>query len=259
MLLQNDTLEKRWRLLEPMIEIYGPDDDVPRPTMIMFHGCGGVGPHNTLYAEAATATGIRIFLVDSFGARGWGRTFAVSMICTGMALQGYERSGDVLAAVWGIRQRKDVDATNLMLFGESHGGWSIMDLMTEKLTRPGEARLENPDPKWLDGVRALFFIYPYINFPARTNFNAWHYRPRVFTVAAELDHLTPYAHTIKTMERLNAEGVPTQTLSLKATHAFDANEYSGGLMRYDEAATKASIEALLGYIDSVFGSISQPV
>lgn len=256
MLRFNDTLEKRWRMLEPGIEVFGPDDDRPRPALIMFHGCGGVRPQLKLYAEAAAMTGIRIFLVDSFEPRGWGRTFAVSMICTGMVFQGYERSGDVLAVLYGLSQRKDVDAGNLMLLGESHGGWTIMDLMTEKLTRPGEARLENPDPKWLAGVKGVFLIYPYINFPARTNFNRWHYRPRVFTVAAELDHLTPYAHTMKSMEKLKADGVPVETLTVSATHAFDEPEFSGGIMRYDEAATKASIQALLGFIDSVFGTVA---
>jgi dienelactone hydrolase len=258
MLLNNDTLEKRWRMLAPRIEVFGPDDGAPRPALVMFHGCGGVRPQLKLYAEAAAVTGIRIFVVDSFAPRGWGRTFAVSMICTGMVFQGYERSGDVLAALWGLSQRRDVDASNLMLFGESHGGWTIMDLMTEKLTRPGEARLADPDPKWLAGVKGLFLVYPYINFPARTNFNRWHYRPRVFTVAAELDHLTPYAHTLKTMDKLRADGLDVRTLGVKATHAFDEAEFSGGVMRYDEVATKASIEALLGFIDSVFGAVARP-
>jgi len=258
MLLQHDTLEKRWHMLEPRIEVYGPDDDAPRPALIMFHGCGGLRPQLKLYAEAAAVTGIRIFIVDSFGSRGWGRTFAVSMICTGMVFQGYERSGDVLAVLWGLSRRSDVDASNLMLFGESHGGWSIMDLMTEKLTRPGEARLADPDPKGLDGVKGLFLVYPYINFPARTNFNRWHYKPRVFTVAAELDHLTPHAHTLKSMAKLKADGLEVQTLSVKATHAFDEAEFSGGIMRYDAAATQASMEALLGFIDSVFGTVVRP-
>ena len=259
MLLQNDTLAKRWQMLEPRMEVFGPDDDVARPALIMFHGCGGLRPQLRLYAEAAAVTGIRIFLIDSFTPRGWGRTFAVSMICTGMVFQGYERSGDVLATLYGLSQRKDVDASNLMLFGESHGGWTIMDLMTEKLTRPGEARLADPDPKWLAGVKGLFLVYPYINFPARTNFNRWHYHPRVFTVAAELDHLTPYAHTVKSMEKLKADGVPTQTLTLKATHAFDEAEFSGGIMRYDESSTLASMQALLGFIDSVFGPVARSI
>jgi len=255
----NDTLEKRWVLLEPRMEIYGPDDDRPRPALIMFHGCGGLRPQLKLYAEAAAVTGIRIFIIDSFGARGWGRTFAVSMICTGMVFQGYERSGDVLAALWGVGRRKDVDASNLMLFGESHGGWTIMDLMTEKLTRSGEARIHDPDPKLLDGLKGLFLVYPYINFPARTNFSRWQHKTRVFVVAAELDHLTPYAHTMKTIDKLKAEGIPMQSISLNATHAFDESEFSGGIMRYDEAATKASMQAMLGFIDQVFGTVANPV
>jgi len=131
-----------------------------------------------------------------------------------------------------------------------------MDLMTEKLTRSGEARIHDPDPKLLDGVKGLFLVYPYINFPARTNFSRWQHKTRVFIVAAELDHLTPYVHTMKTVEKLKAEGIPMQSISLAATHAFDETEFSGGIMRYDEAATKASMQAMLGFIDSVFGTVA---
>ncbi|MGZ3297400.1 MAG: dienelactone hydrolase family protein [Asticcacaulis sp.] len=254
----NDTLAQRYDRLAPFIEVYGPDDDLRRPALLMFHGCGGKRPHIALYAEAAASTGIRVFVVDSFAPRQWGRNFAISMVCTGLAFQGYERSGDVLAALWGIRKRDDVDPSRLILFGESHGGWAIMDLMTQKLTRPGEARLADPDPKLLDGVAGLFLVYPYINFPARTNFSGWRYRPRVMTVAAELDHLTPYTHTLKVMDRLKSDGVAVEVLSLNATHAFDETEFSGSIMRYDEAATQRCIEAMLGFIDSVTGLVPQP-
>jgi len=63
-------------------------------------------------AEAAGAAGWRAFIVDSYAARGWSRTFALAMVCTGILLRGHERAGDVLACIHAMSQRRDVDASS---------------------------------------------------------------------------------------------------------------------------------------------------
>ena len=40
-----DTLSERWATLEPTTVVVGPDDDVKRPAVLLFHGCGGMRPH----------------------------------------------------------------------------------------------------------------------------------------------------------------------------------------------------------------------
>ncbi|KAK0350373.1 hypothetical protein LTR94_029295 [Friedmanniomyces endolithicus] len=112
-----DDLKSRWARLEPHVSVVGPDDDLPRPAVLLFHGCGGLRSHLPRYAEAAKARGWRAFIVDSYGPRGWGRAFTLTAVCTGLALRGYERAGDVLAAIQGISQRPDVDETKLTLAG----------------------------------------------------------------------------------------------------------------------------------------------
>jgi dienelactone hydrolase len=97
-----DDLKRRWARLEPHLTIVGPDDDRPRPAVLLFHGCGGLRSHLPRYAEAAKAAGWRAFIVDSYGPRGWGRAFTLTAVCTGLAFRGYERAGDVLAAIQGI-------------------------------------------------------------------------------------------------------------------------------------------------------------
>ncbi len=79
-----DTMAKRWGRLEPHLEVYGPKDSIPRPAVLLFHGCGGLRDHVRYYAEAAAARGYRAFVVDSFAARGWTRTFGLMFVCTGL-------------------------------------------------------------------------------------------------------------------------------------------------------------------------------
>ena len=252
--VKKQSLNERFALLEPNIQVFGPKDEAKRPALILFHGCGGLRDHVLLYAEIAAMKGIRAFVVDSFAPRGWGRSTATSLICTGLMFQGYERAGDVLAVLWGLSQRADVDQNQIMLMGESHGGWAIMDLMTLKLDRSGQAGISDPDPRLLDGVKGLFLVYPYINFPARTNINDWHYSPKTMVIAAKHDHLTPLFHTRQICKRLKSKGLPLDMIELNASHAFDEVENDGLIMQYNPDATKSALDALIGFLAEVFGS-----
>jgi len=248
-----DTLAERFDRLKPHITVYGPEDDLPRPAILLFHGCGGLRPHIHLYAETAVKSGLRAFVIDSLKPRGMGRTAAVSLVCTGMVLQGYERSGDVLASLWGISHRPDVLSDQIILAGWSHGGWSIMDLMTQPLTRAGEARLKDPDAALMTRIKGLFLVYPYINFPARSLTKPWIHKPPTTVVLAINDHLTPYKSARTTFARLSADGLSLHSLSLKASHAFDEETFSkGGPMAYDAEAVQASHDALTGLLAYLF-------
>src|SRR5262249_31575405 len=99
-----DTLERRWAKLWPHIEQYGPAGDDLGPAVLMFHGCGGQRPHLRRYADAAVRAGFRAFMVDSYTPRGWSRKVASHFVCAGLAFRGDKRAGDVLAALWGVRQ-----------------------------------------------------------------------------------------------------------------------------------------------------------
>ncbi len=249
-------MAKRYALLQPFVTVYGPQDDKVRPGMVLFHGCGGLRPHVHLYAQAAALTGTRCYVVDSFAARGWDRNFAVSLICTGAVMQGYERSGDVLSMLWGLKQSGLVDMDKVILTGFSHGGWSIMDLMTEPLVKPGEAKLADPDHTLADAVAGLFLVYPYINFPARSNTRPWVRTPKTFVVLAQKDHLTPIRHSDKIFAKIKAAGADVTTLTLNATHAFDEEDNKGAVMAYSPEAVQASVEAMLKFLESTI--VAQP-
>jgi len=61
----------------------------------------------------------------------------MATVCTGLLLRGWERAGDILAAIDGVSRRSDVDASTLLLGGWSHGGWGIMEALSAERDRPG--------------------------------------------------------------------------------------------------------------------------
>lgn len=230
-----DTAEQRWAMLEPHVQAYGPGDDTPRGTVILFHGCAGMRPHIETYAEAAADEGFRAFIIDSYAARGWSQAWATGFVCSGAAFWGRERAGDVLAAVMGISRRSDVDAQRIGLAGWSHGSWSIMDLMTMALDRPGEAGLADPDPKWLDGVRSLFLAYPYGGVGALSRSRGWVRGPETLAVVCEKDHITGQADALRIFEAPRNCETTVHMWMAPGTHAFDAPGHEGfpSPMRYD--------------------------
>ncbi|MBW8880602.1 MAG: dienelactone hydrolase family protein [Asticcacaulis sp.] len=237
-------MEQRFERLMPHVRVFGPADAIPRPAVLMFHGCGGIAPNLVMYAERAAALGVRVYLVDSYAPRGWTRKFGAHWVCKGFYLRGYERSGDVLAMLWGLSRRYEIDPKQLMLAGWSHGAWAIMDLMTQRLDRAGDARLADPSPAWLDGVKGLFLPYPYINFLARSVTRPWHHKPPVFAILTLKDHLASYRQSLRLVEGLRKQGVSVETMTLDSTHAFDEEGIDKTrIMRYDEAGFQSTLEA----------------
>ena len=244
-----DSVAQRWARLEPHVIAYGQDDDSPRPAVLLFHGCGGLRPHLQRYAEAAAAAGWRAFVIDSYAPRGWDRTLSLTMVCTGVLLRGPERAGDVAAAVWGLAQRTDVDASRLVMAGWSHGSWSMMDLMTMRLERPGEAGLADPQTAApaLAGLRGLGLFYPYVGPGALSRTRPWVRNPPVLAVIARDDHLTTVSNARTLHQRIERGGAPVEVWVAPGTHAFD--EPTGlGPMRHDADLTRESVHRFTHFL-----------
>lgn len=228
----------------------GPDDDLPRPATLLFHGCGGLRDHLPLYAAQAKAQGWRAFIVDSFGARGWSREFALATVCTGLVLQGWQRGGDVLAAVHGVSQRRDVDETRINLSGWSHGGWSIMEAASADRNAMGSLYLKDAEAADLTGVTSAYLAYPYVGVGAINRSRPWTIAPRTLAVIARKDHLT----TVRNAERVCASargcGVQMETWIADGTHAFD-EPTSSAPMRHDPLLAQEAIRRYGGLLGAV--------
>lgn len=234
-----DDIASLWDRLEPHVQAYGPQDDRPRPAVILFHGCGGLRSHLPRYADAATAVGWRTFIVDSYAPRRISRTVALTTVCTGLKLRGYERGGDVLAAIQGVSERPDVDAGRLALAGWSHGGWAIMETLAADVSRPGALGVRDAASSDLSGVKAVWLAYPYIGPWAFNRMRPWRHCPRLLAVTARKDHLT----TVRNAERVNAMiegcGVQVEHWIAEGTHAFDEPTNNGPMRHSPELTLEA--------------------
>ena len=247
-----DTVQQRWARLEPHVVVHGPDDDQVRPAVLLFHGCGGLRPHLPLYAQAAVNAGWRAYVIDSYAPRGWDRTLSLTLVCTGVLLRGSERAGDVAAAVWGLAQRPEVDASKLVMAGWSHGSWSMMDLMTMRLERSGEAGLADPQTAApaLAGIAGLALFYPYVGPGALSRTRPWVRNPPVLAVIARDDHLTSVDNARSLHQRIARGGASVEVWVAGGTHAFD--EPTGmGPMRHDPELTQESLTRFRAFLDRV--------
>lgn len=248
-----DTVAERWARLEPYVTAFGPSDDVARPAVILFHGCGGLRPHLPTYAQAAADAGWRAFVVDSYAPRGWDRTLALTLVCSGVLLRGPERAGDVAAALWGLARRTDVDASRLVMAGWSHGGWSMMDLMTMRLERSGEAGLSDPQAAAaaLPGVVGLAVFYPYVGPGALSRTRPWVRNPPLLAVIARDDHLTSVSNARSIHERIERGGANVEVWVAGGTHAYDEPSTDGGFgpMRHDATLTQESLARFRAFLD----------
>ena len=250
MLWPLDTIERRWDMLAPCVQAFGPPDEEPRPAVILFHGCAGVRPHIDTYARAAADAGFRAFIVDSYEPRGWSLAYGFTFVCSGAMFWGRERAGDVLAATWGLAQDPGVDASRISLAGWSHGAWSIMDLMTMPLEGQGEANLADPAPEALAGVKSLFLVYPYGGFGALSRTKPWVRAPEIFGVVAEQDHITGQADALRIFDAPKQAGAETHVWIAPGTHAFDAPGHEGfpSPMRYDPELAAGALDRFLGFL-----------
>jgi dienelactone hydrolase len=251
-----DTLSDRWSRLSPHAAWVGPDDNRPRPTALLFHGCGGLRGHLPRYAAAAKEKGWRAVIVDSYAPRGWSRQFAMATVCTGLLLRGWERAGDILATIHGVSQRPDVDASALLLAGWSHGGWGIMEAMSADRDRVGALGVADAENVSLDGVKATYLAYPYVGIAALNRMRPWRHCPKTLAVVAAKDHLTTVRNAERIHDMVRNCGADVETWIANGTHGFD-EPMTAPPMRYDPALSDEAIRRFAALLEDT--AVAPPV
>src|SRR5262249_18350796 len=102
-------------------ELYTPRGAGPFPTVILMHGCGGVGANVKAWAIWLQHEGYAAFMLDSFGGRG------LKSLCANTSqLLPRVRAEDVFAAAAYLKTLAQVDSGRIAAIGYSHGGATLL-------------------------------------------------------------------------------------------------------------------------------------
>ena len=242
------TLGERSAMLAPRMQYYAPASGGPAPLVILSSGCGGLNglegpkPIVKLYADAATAAGAYVAVFESFASRGIDFEDSITWVCSGLRLRGDARAGDIVAAEALARDHWKQDFTGIVLAGWSHGGWSVMELLSAgpDARRVGNFNIEAPTRVMTPDAVALY--YPYCGFLNSANRSRWTFKGPLLLLTADADSPGASAKCQEAVAhaRGGMEGVEVVHFAAN-THAFDeADQVPGSKFKYDpEAATRA--------------------
>ncbi len=217
-------------LLRPHDDVLLPDGSGPFPAVVQFHGCGGKRANQGEWARLFRESGYAAVVVDSYAGRGVdGRD-----VCSGRRLLGAERAGDVLVSLEDVRRLPFVDAGRIVLAGWSHGGWSIMELLSMDPPRDVPPNLAGAPERGLQGVTGVLLFYPYCGVAARAP--SWQMRARTLFLLAGRDRVASADDCRDYAGALERSGIPVATaVYAGADHGFD-HRRAGGRSPVDERA-----------------------
>ncbi len=238
------TLQERTALLAPAVQYYAPETAVPAPLVILVSGCGGLtglqGPKQVMktYAEAATSAGAYVAVMDSFAPRGISFEESVRTVCSGLRLHGNERAGDIIAAEALARSHWKVDFTGVILAGWSHGGWTVMELLSAGADARdvGGFRIDRAAKALTPDAVALY--YPYCGLLNATGRSRWDFKGPLLLLITDAEKAC-----VEQVEDARA-GAAIDTAHFAAnTHAFDEeDQVPGSEFKYDPAAAARAKE-----------------
>lgn len=215
--------------------------------MILVSGCGGLqglqGPKTVManYAGAATRAGAYAVVLDSFASRGIGFNDAVRSVCSGMRLHGNERAGDIIAAEALARRHWNVDFSGVILAGWSHGGWTVMELLSAgpRATNVGGFRIDQVSPAVTPDAVALY--YPYCGFLNSAGRSKWDFRGPLLYLNASSNAPAEGKACADAIRKARAGTDGVEQIDYPNTHAFDEeDQVPGSEFKYDaEAAQRA--------------------
>ncbi len=219
-------------------KVFKPSGPGPFPVALILHGCGGKTPFLETYAQVAVEAGWAAVVIDSFAPRGISPLRAKLTVCTGTALHGLKRSGDVFAMLAWLESQPWADPSRMFLAGWSHGGWSIMDGYAIGANAARATGIVDADPRKLRArVKGVLVVYPYAAYPSLTSSRGWDLQgfdgPQIFSVLGGKDQVVGWKHPRRALDRLARDGLAVDTVFYAdATHAFDDDRANDPRARY---------------------------
>jgi len=212
-----------------------PDGPGPFPVVILLHGCSGVRPIQSQWADRLRSWGYAALILDSFSARGGVNVCADA---NQPLVTPRDRAADALSAALYLRTLPKIDGTRVAVLGDSHGGSTAV-----WVTRVEYERL-------YPGLLAASVDY----YGACGN-AADHGSVPLLVLSGEADDWVPPSNCLAFGKQLK----PNQPFEIHiypgAVHMFDATNVNaltineGHKMRYDYTAASDSFEHVRTFLD----------
>ncbi len=222
-MIKKSSPEEVAALIEPHISVFKPQGVGPFPTILMFHGCGGIKQQQVFWANIFQSWGYAAIYVDSYAGRNIDRERALSQVCQGKELIGGERAADVLTAMAWAKQQSWANLNDLTLAGWSHGAWSIMDAFALENKGVLPHSLNSAPDASLKDVDNLVLSYPYCGLGDQGSENGWKQTPSTIAITVEHDSVVGdniCDASFKTIEK-NTSHFQHEVLA-NVDHAFDS-------------------------------------
>ncbi len=229
----------------------------PYPTVLLFHGCGGVHSNAEAWANGFASIGFAAVIVDSLTTRGMNNPIAVDKVCKGFALTGTQRSADVLAMIGWARKKGWAKKDEIYLAGWSHGGWAVLSYLSQDVTAtrlPGLRNIPNTAKADAASVSGVMLFYPHcgaFSKSAKSNFT----RPTpLLMMLAEKDRVVSVQDCLALHARLVKQRWPALAkVYPRARHSFDVPEKANGERNpeFSKAATGKSMKDIMDFLIKV--------
>jgi dienelactone hydrolase len=231
-------------------DVRAPTGDGPFPVVILLHGCGGVRPNMATFAKLATEMGVMAVIPDSNRLRSIGYEEALQTVCTGSRLRAHERAGDLHAVLELVRRDRRADASRIALAGWSHGGWTALEAMALDRAGMPPASLAEMPPNGLAGVQAVFAMYPYNGYPARSRRLPWTSEIPVESLLVRGDTICDDAESVAVFNRQIEGGADVKWRYVEgATHAFDEpDHHATSTLVYDPERAEIAYAAFKDFL-----------
>ncbi len=193
----------------------------PFPVVLQFHGCAGIRlEFQHQWADVANDAGYAAVIVDSMTPRGLSRQAALDKVCSGKALIGQERAGDILAAIKIVEADPRLDSSRIVAVGWSHGAWALMDYLTMDMEKHRPSGIRSADAP--SEIQGTILFYPYCGRGTRSRFSQWRQDMPVLALIAGADTIVNADECIAYFKKRQKKHTDTALVVYPgAEHVFD--------------------------------------